>query len=77
MNCPASSIKLHYIYVCMTNKAYLDWKRKPLHWLPVYRRPLPSKVKIKNRGERPRPPPPDFLGREGSVCTQANRQLMV
>ena len=39
--------------------------------------PPPLKNKTKNRGERPTLPPPDFFGREGSVCTQANRQLMV
>ena len=38
--------------------------------------PPPLENKSKKSGRAPSPPP-DFLGREGSVCTQANRQLMV
>ena len=38
----------------------------------VYRRPLPS-VKKKNRGKAPFP---DFVLREGSVCTQAKCRVI-
>ena len=39
--------------------------------------PPPLKNKNKKSGRAPPPPLPDFLGREGSVCTEANRQLIV